>query len=80
MKWLRIVRGLIRPFIAVSFVSVTLYLAIVGKLNPREVLSITAIIAAFYFAERAALKNPNSQSAQESEPEAESEPAVERKP
>ena len=80
MKLLRVVRGLIRPFIAVSFVIVTLYLAIVGKLNAREILTITGIIAAFYFGERAALKNPNTQPGQEPEPEEEAEPTAEKKP
>jgi hypothetical protein len=56
MQVLDIIRGLVRPFIAVSFVSVTLYLAIVGKLEAREVLAITGIIAAFYFGERAGRK------------------------
>ena len=58
MQALDIIRGLVRPFIAVSFVSVTLYLAIVGKLEAREVLAITSIIAAFYFGERAGRKKP----------------------
>jgi len=62
------IRGLVRPFIAVSFVSVTLYLAIIGRLNPKEVLAITGIIAAFYFGERAGLKKPNNESSQGNEP------------
>jgi len=62
------IRGLVRPFIAVSFVSVTLYLAIVGLLNPKEVLTITGIIAAFYFGERAGRKEANSGQAPGNEP------------
>jgi type IV secretory pathway VirB2 component (pilin) len=58
MKYIEIIRGLIRPFIAVSFVAVTLYMTYLGKLDAKEVLSITAMIVAFYFGERSALKKP----------------------
>lgn len=54
------VKGLIRPFITVCFVVTVTILALLGKIESKEILQITGIIVAFYFAERAALKKPNS--------------------
>jgi len=52
------IKQLIRPFIAVCFVLLTVGLAATGKIEPKEVLTITSVIVAFYFGERAALKKP----------------------
>lgn len=52
------IKKLVRPFIAVSFTLTTVALLITGKLEAREVLTITAVIIGFYFGERSALKNP----------------------
>ena len=53
------IRQLVRPFISVSFVLITAYLALAGKVDASEVLAITGIIVAFHFGERAALKKPD---------------------
>ena len=50
------IQKLVRPFVALCFVGTTVFLAVTGKIDPKEMLSITAIIVAFYFAERATLK------------------------
>lgn len=52
------IRKLVRPFIAVSFVLLTVYLAIKGQIEAKDILSLTGIIAAFYFGEKSALKKP----------------------
>ena len=50
------IRSLIRPFISVAFVTLTVYLAIVGKIDAEKILTVTGIIVAFHFGERAASK------------------------
>jgi len=55
---IEIIKKLVRPLMAFGFVGTVIYLAIKGKIPPKEVLTITAIIVAFYFGERAALKRP----------------------
>jgi len=50
------IRKLIRPFIAVSFVGTAVFLLIAGKIEAREVLTITSLIIGFYFGERSAKK------------------------
>ena len=50
------IRSLIRPFIAVAFVSATVVLFLLGKLEAKDILTTTGIIVGFYFGERAALK------------------------
>ena len=52
------IRRLVRPFISVCFVGTTVALAILGKVDPKDMLEITGIIVAFHFGERAALKKP----------------------
>jgi len=54
------IRKLIRPFITVSLVSTVVYLAIVGKIDPKELLGYTGIIIGYHFGERAALKKPGA--------------------
>lgn len=51
-------QSLMRPFITVCFVGVTAYLAFIGKIDAKDILSLTSIIVAFWFGERAALKKP----------------------
>lgn len=53
------IRGLIRPFIAFCFIGIVTVLAILGKIEPAEILQTTGIIVGFYFGERAALKKPS---------------------
>ena len=57
---IEIIRGLVRPFISVSFVSMTGYLVYMGFIDAKEVLGITSIIVAFHFGERSALKKPDA--------------------
>ena len=52
------INKLVRPFIVVCFMALTITLAIMGKIDAEAILQITGIIVAFYFAERAALKKP----------------------
>jgi len=51
-----IIRGLVRPFISIAFVSVTVTLALLGKIEAKEILLPTGMIVAFHFGERSALK------------------------
>lgn len=53
------IRKLVRPFIAVSFVCITGYLAVIGKIEAAQILQVLGIVVGFYFGERAALKRPN---------------------
>jgi len=55
------IRKLVRPFMAVSFVAAAITLAMIGKIEAKEILSIASIIVAFYFGERSALKKPGSE-------------------
>ena len=57
-KIAEIIKSLIRPFIAISFVLATIILYLMGKIEAQSILQITAIIIGFYFGERAALKRP----------------------
>lgn len=50
------IRNLVRPFIAISFVGIVVFLTVTGKVEPSAILQITGMIIAFYFGERAALK------------------------
>ena len=52
------IQKLVRPFISVTFVLLTAYLAAMGKIPAKDVLYITGIIVAFHYGERAALKKP----------------------
>lgn len=49
-------KALVRPFISISFTLVTLSLALTGEIDAKELLSITSIIVAFHFGERAGSK------------------------
>lgn len=51
-----IIRSLIRPFIAVVFTLVAAYLSLQGTIKPNEILTITSMIVAFHFGERAGKK------------------------
>jgi len=58
MDKINAIRGLIRPFISVCFVGTTVVLAILGKIEPKDILTVTSIIVSYHFGERAALKKP----------------------
>jgi hypothetical protein len=51
-------RSLMRPFITVCFVGLVVFLAVTGKIEPKEILTPTGMIVAFWFGERAATKKP----------------------
>lgn len=53
------IKGLVRPYISVALVSVTAYLAITGKIDPKDMLSLTGVIIAFHFGERSGSKQEN---------------------
>jgi len=59
MNKINAIRDLIRPFISFCFVSTTMFLALTGKIEPKDMLQITGIIIAFHFGERAASKKSN---------------------
>ena len=54
---IELIRGLVRPFISVVFVLTAVYLAVAGKVDAKEVITIVGMIVAFHFGERAAKKN-----------------------
>lgn len=51
-----IVRGLVRPFIAISITTTLIILAILGKVEAPEFLNLALVVVTFYFAERATTK------------------------
>lgn len=51
-----LIKSLVRPFIALSFVLGTIALYLTGKIEAQSILQTTGIIIGFYFGERAALK------------------------
>ena len=59
MDKINAIRELVRPFISVCFVGTTVVLAILGRIEPKDILTVTGIIVAFHFGERAALKKPD---------------------
>lgn len=69
MNFLEIIRGLVRPFLAVIFAGATILLALQamrdGSIDAQVVLAmfggILATIVGFYYGERAALKNPKKE-------------------
>jgi len=61
MEKIETVRALVRPFISVFMILTFVYLAIVGKIPPKEVATIVGLVIAFHFGERAAAKKQNDQ-------------------
>ena len=59
MKMVGKLRTWVRPIMTLSFTATVIYLAIEGKIEPREIMLVYGIIMAFYFGERAALKQPH---------------------
>lgn len=59
MNKLEFIRGLVRPFISVSFVMMIGWLAYKGEVTADQVLGIGSVIFAFHFGEKAALKKPD---------------------
>lgn len=56
MAKIEVIRGLIRPFISVVFVSTVCYLSLKGKIDASDILQLTGMIVAFHFGERSAAK------------------------
>jgi len=56
MEKIDLIRNLVRPFISVFMVLTFVCLAILGKIDAREVATIVGMIIAFHFGERAATK------------------------
>lgn len=52
----KLIKSLMRPFIAFSFVTGTIILYLTGKIEAQSILQTTGIIIGFYFGERAARK------------------------
>jgi len=56
MDKLEFIRGIVRPIISISFVSMCAFLVVKGSIDAKDVLELTGIIVAFHFGEKAALK------------------------
>ncbi len=54
------IKRLVRPFITFCLMGTFSYLAVTGKIPPKEVVLLVAIITAFYFGERSASKKPDN--------------------
>jgi hypothetical protein len=52
------IRTMVRPYISVAITSAIVYLGVLGKIEPKDLLALAGVIIAFHFAERAA-KNGN---------------------
>jgi len=50
-----------RPFITISFVGLVIYLTICGKIEADKILAPCGMLVSFWFGERAALKNKDSE-------------------
>jgi hypothetical protein len=53
--------SLMRPFITIAFTGLVIYLTVTGKIDAKEVFTVASTIVAFWFGERAALKNRDSE-------------------
>ena len=50
-----------RPFITVAFTGLVIYLTITGKIEANDVFTVASTIVAFWFGERAALKQKDAE-------------------
>ena len=57
--WIEKAKKLVRPFITFFLMGTFSYLSVTGEIPPKEVVLLVAIIIAFYFGERSALKKPD---------------------
>ena len=57
--WVEKAKKLVRPFITFCLMGTFSYLSVTGKIPSKEVALLVAIIIAFYFGERSALKKPD---------------------
>ena len=55
------IRSLVRPFITVSFVLMTVFCVLKGMISGQEVLTIMGIVMAFYFGERSTKKGEENE-------------------
>lgn len=53
--------ALMRPFITIAFTGLVIYLTIAGKIDAKEVFTVASTIVAFWFGERAALKQKDTE-------------------
>ena len=53
MNFLEIIRGLVRPLIALGFAGALIYLVVAGEISTEQFLPIVVMVATFYFTERA---------------------------
>ena len=51
------IRGIVRPVTTFAFVGATVYLAIIGKIEPKDMLGLTGIVVAFWFSDRKTQKS-----------------------
>ena len=52
MTKLEFIRGIVRPVVTFSFVGATVYLSVIGKIDPKDMLGLTGIVIAFWFSDR----------------------------
>ena len=57
--WVEKAIKLVRVFITGCLMLTFTYLAVTDKIPPKEVILLVAIVIAFYFGERSALKKPD---------------------
>jgi len=48
-EWLELIRGLVRPFVTTTLTILVIYMAIIGKMEPKEVLLLYGPILGFWF-------------------------------
>ena len=53
--------SLMRPFITIVFTGLVIYLTITGKIEANDVFTVASTIVAFWFGERAALKQKDAE-------------------
>ena len=55
-KAINCIRRLVRPIISLALVGVVCWLALQGKIEPKELLILATTVVAFHFGEKAASK------------------------
>lgn len=76
-QYVVIVRGLVRPFIAIAITATLVVLAFMKRIEAAEFMNLALVVVTFYFAERSTLKGiekANGASYRPPEPEPEKPP------
>jgi hypothetical protein len=54
---LNFIRGIVRPVTTFSLVGAIVYLAVIGKIDPKDILGLGGIVLAFWFSDRKTKNN-----------------------